>query len=186
MNLLDILLLAVGLSMDAFAVAVCKGLAMKRVTFVKLLIIGAWFGVFQAVMPLLGYFLASSFSEYIEAYSPVISCVLLILIGGNMIREAIKNRRNDECDETTGSVVPLVMLPLAVATSIDAAVSGITLAGGGINIILAVTCIGATTLVLSVAGGYIGSIFGAKYKTKAEIIGGVVLILLGVKVLLRL
>ena len=182
MNFLSLLMLAVGLSMDAFAVAVCKGLALKKITFRHALIVGLWFGGFQALMPLLGYLLAAQFREAIAAYDHWIAFGLLVLIGGNMIREAVFEKEEAETDSALSF---RSMLPLAVATSIDALAVGVTFAFLDVRIVPSVTLIGVTTLILSMLGVKAGSLFGAKYEKKAEILGGVILILLGIKTLLE-
>ncbi len=182
MNFISLLMLAVGLSMDAFAVAVCKGLALKKITFRHALIVGLWFGIFQALMPLLGYLLAAQFRDAIAAYDHWIAFILLVLIGGNMIREAVFEKEEAETD---GALSFRSMLPLAVATSIDALAVGVTFAFLDVRIVPSVTLIGVTTLILSMIGVKAGSLFGAKYEKKAEVLGGVILILLGVKTLLE-
>ena len=182
MNLLSLLMLAVGLSMDAFAVAVCKGLALKKITFRHALIVGLWFGGFQALMPLLGFLLAAQFREAIAAYDHWIAFGLLVLIGGNMIREAVFEKEEAETDSALSF---RSMLPLAIATSIDALAVGVTFAFLDVKIVPSVTLIGVTTLILSMIGVKMGSMFGAKYEKKAEILGGVILILLGIKTLLE-
>lgn len=181
MSIVELLLLAVGLSMDAFAVAVCKGLAMKKAGAGACATVGVWFGGFQALMPLVGYLLGVGFKNYINAFDHWIAFVLLGLIGANMLREAA----GGEDDSAEDSLSVRSMLPLAVATSIDALAVGVTFAFIGVNIAVAVTLIGITTLIISSAGVKIGNIFGAKYKKKAEIAGGVILILLGLKILLE-
>ncbi len=182
MNFLSLLMLAVGLSMDAFAVAVCKGLALKKITFRHALTVGLWFGGFQALMPLLGYLLAAQFREAITAYAHWIAFILLALIGGNMIREAVFEKEEPETDSALSF---RSMLPLALATSIDALAVGVTFAFLDVQIGPSVLLIGVTTLLLSMAGVKAGSLFGAKYEKKAEILGGVILILLGIKTLLE-
>ena len=182
MNLAELLLLAVGLSMDAFAVAVCKGLASGRVRFRQMLIPVLWFGVFHALMPLLGYFLGSRFEKYIVSVDHWIAFVLLGGIGFNMLREAF---RGEEPTEEDASLSLRVMLPLAVATSIDALAVGITFAFLRVRILGAVSLIGCITFLLSMLGVKVGSIFGAKYRKGAQIAGGVILILLGLKILLE-
>lgn len=192
MDILTLLLLAVGLSMDAFAVAICKGLAMKKLTFKQMLIVGAWFGGFQALMPLIGYLLGSRFVKFISAVAPWIAFVLLLLIGGNMIREAIKNDEDE--DSATDALGFKTMLVMAIATSIDALAIGITFAcvpvaiitaNEFLNTLLAVAIIGVVTCVLSMIGTKVGNVFGSKYKNKAELAGGIILILLGIKILLE-
>ena len=181
MGLIELFLIAVGLSMDAFAVSVCKGLAMPKCTFKKAAIVGLWFGGFQALMPAIGYILGAQFQEAIASIDHWIAFVLLALIGGNMIHEALDN---DE-EEADASLDVKTMFLLAVATSIDALAIGITFAFLKVNIIPAVCFIGIVTFIISLAGVKIGNIFGARYKNKAEIVGGVILILLGLKILLE-
>lgn len=181
MGLIELFLIAVGLSMDAFAVSVCKGLAMPKCTFKKAAIVGLWFGGFQALMPAIGYVLGAQFQETIASIDHWIAFVLLALIGGNMIHEALDN---DE-EETDASLDVKTMFLLAVATSIDALAIGITFAFLKVNIIPAVCFIGIVTFIISFAGVKIGNVFGARYKNKAEIVGGVILILLGLKILLE-
>lgn len=181
MGLIELLLIAVGLSMDAFAVSVCKGLAMPKCTFKKAAIVGLWFGGFQALMPAIGYVLGAQFQEAIASIDHWIAFVLLALIGGNMIHEALDN---DE-EEADASLDVKTMFLLAVATSIDALAIGITFAFLKVNIIPAVCFIGIVTFIISFAGVKIGNVFGARYKNKAEIVGGVILILLGLKILLE-
>lgn len=181
MGLIELFLIAVGLSMDAFAVSVCKGLAMPKCTFKKAAIVGLWFGGFQALMPAIGYVLGAQFQEAIASIDHWIAFVLLALIGGNMIHEALDN---DE-EEADASLDVKTMFLLAVATSIDALAIGITFAFLKVNIIPAVCFIGIVTFIISFAGVKIGNVFGARYKNKAEIVGGVILILLGLKILLE-
>lgn len=192
MDLWTLLLLAVGLSMDAFAVAVCKGLAMQKITWKKCCIVGGWFGGFQALMPFLGYVLGIQFERYIDMIAPWIAFVLLGFIGINMIREAMG--KEEDCGETDTLGVKEMFL-MAVATSIDALAVGITFAcvpvlvaaGAGrlLNTLAGCLIIGATTFTLSVIGVKVGNVFGVKYKNRAEIAGGVILILLGIKILLE-
>lgn len=181
MGLIELFLIAVGLSMDAFAVSVCKGLAMPKCTFKKAAIVGLWFGGFQALMPAIGYVLGAQFQETIASIDHWIAFVLLALIGGNMIHESLDN---DE-EEADASLDVKTMFLLAVATSIDALAIGITFAFLKVNIIPAVCFIGIVTFIISFAGVKIGNVFGARYKNKAEIVGGVILILLGLKILLE-
>ena len=181
MGLIELFLIAVGLSMDAFAVSVCKGLAMPKCTFKKAAIVGLWFGGFQALMPAIGYVLGAQFQETIASIDHWIAFVLLALIGGNMIHEALDN---DE-EEADASLDVKTMFLLAVATSIDALAIGITFAFLKVNIIPAVCFIGIVTFIISFAGVKIGNVFGARYKNKADIVGGVILILLGLKILLE-
>ena len=180
MSLWELFIIAVGLSMDAFAVAVCKGLSVCKVKPKHGLIVGLYFGGFQALMPVLGYFLGVQFQSLITNIDHWIAFVLLGLIGSNMIREALGE---GEC--VNASFSPKTMLPLALATSIDALAVGITFAFLQVEIIPAVSFIGIVTFLLSTVGLLVGNIFGAKYKAKAEIFGGVVLIGMGIKILLE-
>ena len=179
MSFFDIFLIGVALSMDAFAVSICKGLSVKRVEPKHLLTVGVYFGGFQALMPLIGFLLGFKFERFIVSVDHWIAFVLLALIGGNMIKEALSK----EEDEHDASFSFSTMLPLAVATSIDALAVGISFAFLGVDIVEAAILIGITTFVLSGVGVYVGNIFGAKYKSKAELVGGVVLILIGLKIL---
>lgn len=182
MGLIELFVLAVGLSMDAFAVSVCKGLAMARCDVKKAMACGIWFGGFQALMPAIGYVLGRQFVDYITAIDHWIAFVLLAFIGGNMIREAVSG----EEEETDDSLDIKTMFLLAVATSIDALAVGITFAFlPGTNIVAAVSFIGIVTFVLSSLGVKIGNVFGMRYKKKAEIAGGAILLILGVKILLE-
>lgn len=180
MSLWELFVIAVGLSMDAFAVAVCKGLSVCKVKPRHGLIVGLYFGGFQALMPVLGYFLGVQFQSLITNIDHWIAFVLLSLIGSNMIREALGE---EEC--VNASFSPKTMFPLALATSIDALAVGITFAFLQVEIIPAVSFIGIVTFLLSTLGLLVGNIFGAKYKAKAEIFGGVVLIGMGIKILLE-
>ena len=182
MDLLSLLLLAVGLSMDAFAVSVCKGLAVGKVKAKHMCIVGAWFGGFQALMPTVGYLLGTRFEKYITAVDHWIAFVLLMLIGANMIREALSKGEEEEAD---ASLSFKTMFLMAVATSIDALAVGITFAFLQVNIVHAALTIGATTFLISAIGVKVGSVFGLRYKKRAEIVGGVILCLLGVKILLE-
>lgn len=182
MGLIELLILASGLSMDAFAVSVCKGLAMARCDVKKAMTCGIWFGGFQALMPLIGYILGRQFADYITSIDHWIAFVLLAFIGGNMIREAVAG----EEEEADDSLDIKTMFLLAVATSIDALAVGITFAFlPGTNIVAAVSFIGIITFGLSALGVKIGNVFGIRYKKKAEIAGGVILLILGVKILLE-
>ena len=186
MTLLEIFLIGIGLSMDAFAVAICKGLAMpNKVDKKGALLIALYFGVFQAVMPTLGWLLGSQFARYVTRLAPWIAFILLAWIGGNMVRESLSKEEREE--EETGSVSPKELLVLAVATSIDALAVGVTFSvlELAVSIAVAVILIGCTTFVISLAGVYVGNVFGAKYKSKAEFVGGAILILIGVKILLE-
>ena len=183
MSTLSLFILAAALSMDAFAVSVCKGLAMKRVSVKNALIIGLWFGGFQALMPAIGYLLGTQFNQYITSIDHWIAFVLLSFIGISMIKEAISTK--DEEEETNPSLSVKTMFLLAVATSIDALAVGITFAFLNTPIIEAITIIGITTMVLSIIGVIVGNFFGSRYKSKAEFIGGLILVLLGLKILLE-
>lgn len=180
MQIWEIFILGVGLSMDAFAVAICKGLSSEKFSLKSAIIVGVWFGIFQALMPLIGYLLGGLVAQYIEAVDHWIAFILLGFIGGKMIYEAIKGEENQD-----SSVAFAVMLPLAIGTSIDAMAAGITLAFSNVNIFAAIAIIGATTFILSAIGVKIGNIFGEKFKNKAEIFGGLVLIVLGAKILIE-
>lgn len=185
MKLLEIFLVGIGLSMDAFAVAVCKGLAMPKVRVRHALLIAAYFGVFQGLMPLIGWFLGSQFAQYVTNLAPWIAFVLLAVIGGNMIRESLSKEEEEEsCD---GALRHKELLLLAIATSIDALAVGVSfsMVTLAVSILVAVLLICLTTLVISFAGVYIGNIFGARYKSKAEFAGGAILILMGLKILLE-
>ena len=181
MGFAELILLAVGLSMDAFAVSICKGLSIQTLRLRHALTVGAWFGAFQALMPTVGYLLGSAFADRIEAVDHWIAFALLALIGGNMIREALGH----EEEETDPSLAPLAMLLLAVATSIDALAVGVTFAFLRVNILWAVSLIGVCTFAISAVGVKIGNVFGARYKSRAELAGGAVLVLIGLKILLE-
>ena len=183
MNLATLFVLAVGLSMDAFAVAVCKGLAMQKITVGKAAIVGGWFGSFQALMPAIGYVLGYQFKDRIMAVDHWIAFVLLVLIGFNMGKEALSGK--EECEETDAGLGVKEMFVLAVATSIDALAVGVTFAFLEVNIVAAVLFIGVITFLLSMAGVKVGNVFGTRYKAKAELAGGIILILLGIKILLE-
>ena len=181
----ELFLLAVGLSMDAFAVSICKGLAMKKATIKGAMTCGVWFGGFQALMPLIGFFLGALFADAIQAFDHWVAFGLLALIGVNMLREAFgKEEECDSCGDADLSVK--TMFVMAVATSIDALAVGISLAMvGNVNIFVAIALIGVTTCVLSAIGVKVGNVFGSRYEKKAEAAGGIILILLGVKILLE-
>lgn len=181
MDIFTLVTLAVGLSMDAFAVSVCKGLAAGKLSFRHMAAAGLWFGGFQALMPVLGYFLGAQFKDKITAIDHWIAFVLLGFIGINMIRESME--KEDVCPNP--GIDPTTMLPLAVATSIDALAVGVTFAFLDVNIVAAAAFIGVTTFVLSAAGVKVGNVFGSRYKAKAELAGGIILILLGIKILLE-
>lgn len=180
MNILELFILAVGLSMDAFAVSICKGLSLGKIQKKHMAIAGAWFGGFQALMPLIGYFAGRFFAEKLTQYDHWVAFILLLFIGGSMIKESLgeEEESNDAMDIKT-------MFLLAVATSIDALAVGVTFAFLKVAIIPAVVFIGVVTFVCSAIGIKIGSIFGTKYKSKAELCGGIILILIGLKILLE-
>ena len=185
MGFLELFILAVGVSMDAFAVSVCKGLAVKRVTFKESAICGAWFGGFQALMPLIGFFLGTLFAEAIEAVDHWVAFGLLAIIGVNMLKEALE-KKCCECENHTEDFAFKTMLVMAIATSIDALAVGISLSmAGGVNIFAAIALIGVTTFGFSAAGVQIGHAFGSKFEKKAQLCGGIILILLGLKILLE-
>ena len=181
MGLWELFLLAVGLSMDAFAVSICKGLSVAKVNVRQSVVAGLYFGVFQAVMPLVGWLLGVQFQGLIQQFDHWIAFILLGIIGANMIKEACSG----DCEKEDDSLDIRTMFLLAVATSIDALAVGITFAFLDVHIIAAVSFIGVTTFVISAIGVKIGNVFGTKYKSKAEFAGGAILILLGVKILLE-
>lgn len=194
MTLVEIFLVGVGLSMDAFAVAICKGLAMPRVNRKQTLLIGLYFGVFQAVMPLTGWLLGSQFARRVTKMAPWIAFVLLAWIGGSMIRESLSAKEEEEEKPEPVELRHRELLMLAIATSIDALAVGITFAcvplqliaaSELLNTLLGVCIIGLTTFAISCTGVKIGNVFGTRWKSKAEIAGGVILILIGVKILLE-
>ena len=185
MGIGELLLLAVGLSMDAFAVSVCKGLALRRATFQAEFTCGVWFGGFQALMPLIGFFLGTLFAAAIQAVDHWIAFGLLAIIGVNMLKEAMSMEEECDCGGNADLSVK-TMFVMAVATSIDALAVGISLAMvGNVNIFFAVTLIGICTCLLSMLGVKIGNVFGSRFESKAEIAGGIILIALGVKILLE-
>ena len=182
MGFWELVVLAVGLSMDAFAVSICKGLALQRVSWKECCIADAWFGGFQALMPTIGYFLGSTFEQYITAFDHWVAFVLLAAIGANMIKESFSREES----ETSASFAFKTMLLMALATSIDALAVGITFALlPDVNVPLAVCLIGITTFLCSAAGLRVGNLFGLRYKAKAELAGGIILILIGLKILLE-
>jgi putative Mn2+ efflux pump MntP len=203
MSLIELFLLAVGLSMDAFAVAICAGLTMPKINIKKALIIGLYFGIFQAVMPFIGYLAATLFADKIIAYDHWIAFGLLCFIGGKMIAGSFKEEGcpdrvcpdgmcpdracpgGKKPDSSEASVKPARMLPLALATSIDALAVGVSFAFLRVNIIPAVLFIGITTFAISLAGVKIGNVFGRRFKSKAELAGGIILVLIGLKILLE-
>jgi putative Mn2+ efflux pump MntP len=203
MSFIELFILAVGLSMDAFAVAVCSGLTMANFTFKKSIIVGLYFGIFQAVMPLIGYIAAKQFADKIVSYDHWIAFVLLCFLGGKMIWGSFKKEGciDRKCPEGTcedrkcpggkkpenkeATLKPAEMLPLAVATSIDALAVGVSFAFLRVSIVPAVCFIGVTTLVLSMCGVKIGYVFGMRFKSKAELAGGIILVLIGIKIFLE-
>lgn len=182
---IELFLIGVGLSMDAFAVSVCKGLAMEKINKKQAVVIGLYFGGFQALMPLLGWLLGVRFQKYIVSIDHWVAFALLAFIGGKMILEAVRDREDQEIGQKDLPLNHREMLIMAVATSIDALVVGITFAFLDVPIAEAVTVIGCTTFVLSIAGVVVGNFFGTRYKKKAEISGGVILILIGLKILME-
>ncbi len=180
MDPLTIILLAVGLAMDALAVSLCKGLAIGRVRLPQALLVGLWFGVFQALMPIIGFFLGQAFYDIISDYTHWVAFILLLLIGANMIKEAL----SDEEEELDSGLGVKIMFLLAVATSIDALAVGISLAMETGEILIPATAIGVITMAISMAGVYVGGIIGDRFGHKAEILGGTILILIGTKFLL--
>ena len=182
MRFYELLILAVGLAMDAFAVAVCKGLGTDKLQWKHLVIVGLWFGGFQALMPAVGYFLGATFEQYITAVDHWVAVILLSVIGSNMIKEAVTGE--GECADA--SLGFKVMLTMAVATSIDALAVGVTFGLlPDVNIVAAVSLIGVITFVMSAIGVKVGNVFGCRWKSRAELFGGIILILLGLKILLE-
>lgn len=184
MGFLELFLIGVGLSADAFSVAVCKGLNMRKLNLKHAYIIAVFFGGFQAIMPLIGYLLGTSFSSYIESFDHWVAFVLLVFIGGKMAMEALRDKE-DGGEEKTDVLKIGELTIMSIATSIDALAVGITFAFLKVNILLSVLLIGVTTFALSLAGVLIGNKFGARYKNKAELAGGIILVLIGVKILLE-
>ncbi len=186
MGIIEFFLTGVGLSMDAFAVAICKGLGMRKVNYKQMLLIALFFGGFQALMPLLGWLLGRQFEQYITSVDHWIAFALLVLIGANMLREARKEDDTADTEAVYDAPLPLgQLLLMAIATSIDALAVGISFAFLGVNIWLAIAVIGTTTFLISAAGVFIGNRFGNRYEKRATIAGGIILILLGVKILLE-
>ena len=183
MTFIELLLIAIGLSMDSFSVSICKGLTTKKFSWRMALVCGLWFGLFQALMPIIGYFLGAQFQEMIEAYDHWIAFGLLFLIGANMIREAVWGKKEEGKDN--GSLGFKTMLLLAIATSIDALAVGVSFACIQVELWSSVIIIGITTFLFSVLGVKIGNVFGSKYEKSAEIVGGIILILIGLKILLE-
>ena len=181
MELFEIIVIGIGLAMDAFAVSICKGLSMKKIDWKKALIIALYFGAFQALMPVVGYFLGSTFSSFVQSVDHWIAFILLAIIGGNMIKDSTDDeveKRNDKVDVKT-------MIMLAIATSIDALAVGVTFAFFKVNLLFSISVIGIITFVLSFFGVIIGNKFGDKFQNRAELAGGIVLITIGLKVLLE-
>ena len=183
MGFLQAMLLAVSLSMDAFAVSVCKGLSMKKADLKSSMICGAWFGGFQALMPALGFFLGTLFAAAIEAFDYWVAFGLLAFIGINMLKEAFS--KDCDCEQANADLSVKTMFVMAIATSIDAMAAGISLAMDDANILLNVLCIGITTFVFSAVGVKVGNVFGGRFEKKAQLAGGIILVLLGVKILLE-
>ncbi|MBQ9318007.1 MAG: manganese efflux pump [Bacilli bacterium] len=181
MKLIEIMVVSFGLAMDAFAVSVCKGLSMKKINLKKSLIIALYFGIFQALMPIIGYFLGITFSNIVKSIDHWIAFILLGIIGFNMIRESF----DDEVEKKNDNIDIKTMLLLAVATSIDALAVGVTFAFFKVNIILAILIIGIITFILSLIGVKIGNKFGDRFQNKAELLGGIILIIMGLKILLE-
>ena len=185
MGIIELLITAIALSMDAFAVAICKGLCVGKIKPKHMVICGLWFGGFQALMPLIGYFLGVAFADYINAYDHWIAFVLLGIIGGKMIVEALQ-REEPACDVNDSAFGVKTMLTMAIATSIDALAVGVGFAIlPDVNISFAIASIGIITFLLSAVGVKIGSIFGAKYKFVAELVGGIALVGMGFKILIE-
>ncbi len=184
MGFIELMILAIGLSMDAFAVSICKGLSMKKAGIKEGAICGIWFGGFQALMPVIGFFLGTLFTKQIEAFDHWVAFVLLALIGANMLKEAFE--KCECCENQDADLSAKTMFIMAVATSIDALAVGISLAmAGNVNIWVAMALIGVVTFAMCTAGVKVGNIFGSRYEKKAEAAGGVILILLGLKILLE-
>ena len=181
MKLYEIFLISIGLAMDAFAVSICKGLSMKKINWKSTIIIAIYFGLFQAIMPVFGYLLGSSFSVIVQKLDHWIAFILLAIIGGNMIKES----KDDEAEKRNDKVDFKTMIILAIATSIDALAVGVTFAFFKVNIILSISIIGLITFILSFVGVIIGNKFGDKFQNKAELTGGVILIIIGLKILLE-
>lgn len=181
MGTIELLLLSIGLAMDAFAVSICKGISMKKMNWKKAVIIGIYFGGFQALMPVIGYFLGTAFESIITNIDHWVAFILLGIIGENMIKESFGNE-SENCNDDVGFKT---MIILAIATSIDALAVGITFAFLKVNLVAAISMIGVITFALSVVGTKIGNRFGDKYESKAELVGGIILVLLGIKILLE-
>lgn len=181
MSNLTVFLIGIGLSMDAFSVAICKGLSMKKVNLKNMCIVGLYFGLFQAIMPILGFLLGSTFYSFVDKIDHYLSFILLGIIGFNMIKESFSLK--DEVSDDSLSFKSMFIL--AIATSIDALAVGVTFSFEDVNIFLAITIIGITTFILSSIGVKIGHVFGSKYKKKAELLGGIILIIIGIKILIE-
>lgn len=179
MELISVIILAIGLAMDAFAVSICKGLAMGRPDIRSMLTVGIWFGAFQAIMPIIGFYFGASIHDYVAGFDYVIAFLLLEIIGLNMIREALSDEENEQVD----SIGFKIMLILAIATSIDAFAAGISLAMDGSEIFAPALIIGVITMLISMLGVRIGNAVGEKFSSKAEILGGIILMVLGLKIL---
>lgn len=183
MDLIQAMVLAIGLSMDAFAVSICKGLSMKKADLKSSLICGGWFGSFQALMPAIGFFLGRMFAQAIESFDHWVAFALLGYIGVNMLRDAFS--KEDCCQENSADLSLKTMFVMAVATSVDAMAAGISLAMDSAPLVLNVVCIGVVTFLMSAAGVKIGNVFGSRFEKKAQFLGGVILVLLGLKILLE-
>lgn len=182
----ELFILAIGVSMDAFAVSICKGLATKKAGLREMSSCGLWFGGFQALMPLLGFFLGTLFAEAIVTFDHWVAFALLAIIGGNMLKEAFTKEECECCNDQNGDFGFKTMLVMAIATSIDALAIGVSMAlAGNVNIWIAIALIGVTTCLTSALGVKIGNIFGSKFEKKAQMAGGIILILLGLKILLE-
>ncbi len=181
MGIFEIVLIGLGLAMDAFAVSICKGLSMKKMNWKNAIIIALYFGIFQALMPIIGYWLGTTFSSLVENVDHWIAFILLVIIGGNMIKDSF----DDECEKRNEKIDFKTMIILAIATSIDALAVGVTFAFFKTNIVLAVSIIGIITFILSLIGVKIGNHFGDKFQNKAELTGGIILIIIGIKILLE-
>lgn len=181
MGFIEIIFIGIGLAMDAFAVSVCKGLSMKKMNWKKAIIIAIYFGFFQAFMPIIGYILGTSFETLITSIDHWIAFVLLVLIGGNMIKESF----DDEIEKRTDDVSFKTMIVLAIATSIDALAVGITFGCFQVNLLFSIIIIGIITFILSMIGVFLGYKFGDKFQNKAELLGGIILICIGLKILLE-
>lgn len=183
MGLAELFIIAVGLSMDAFAVSICKGLSLGKIKLKHMCIAGLWFGGFQGLMPAIGYFLGSIFADMVTKYAHWVAFILLVVIGGNMVKESFDKDEQECCGDS--AMDAKTMFVMAIATSIDAMAVGVSFAFLQVQIVPAVTFIGVVTFICSGLGVKIGSIFGSKYKSKAELAGGIVLILMGTKTLLE-